>query len=334
MSIETIKTHAAGRWLSILRALAPQLSPACEQPGRHVPCPIHGGTDGFRLFNDVAETGGGICNTCGAFADGFDLLEWINGWTFPEAVDVVTRFLGMGDGYAPPKRTTPQPAPKKDWGSQRKWLQRLWDEATPNHPRLKKYFEHRGLSINPPPSLRVHEGLKYFDDQKRSLGVFPCMLAEIIRDFDSVGLHVTFLNPSGPGKAKVPSVRKIWKCADTVSGGSIHLFDPEPDKPLAVAEGIETALAIREISGFPVWACGNAVLLERVEITEAVDSIYIGADKDKSETGELAAYNLAERLFKKGHKTKISLPPMEIPEGKKSVDWLDYVAQLHGVANG
>ena len=53
-----------GRWLDIFRAFAPALDDACLRVGRHVPCPVHGGKDGFRLFEDAAETGGGICNTC------------------------------------------------------------------------------------------------------------------------------------------------------------------------------------------------------------------------------------------------------------------------------
>jgi len=337
-NISDLKYKASGQWISILQALAPQLNKACERPGRHVPCPTHGGKDGFRLFNDVEQTGGGICNTCGAFADGLDLLQWVNGWTLFEAVGTVKRFLGMGTGMSPSLNSTQTPAPTsgKNWESKRKWLQMIWDEAIPNHPRLKQYLEYRGLSIDPPPSLRLHEGLKYLDDQKRSLGKFPCMVAEIVRGSDVVGLHVTFFDTEGPGKAIVPTPKKIWKCTDSISGGSIHLFDThlEPNKPLALAEGVESALAIKELTGIPVWACGNAVLLERVEVHGAVDTVYIGADKDRSGTGEIASHNLADRLFRKGVNPKVSFPPMEIPEGKKSVDWMDYLAQGQEVKHG
>jgi phage/plasmid primase-like uncharacterized protein len=57
-----VRTQARGHWRAILQPLAPALEPALERPGRHGPCPIHGGADGFRLFRDVNETGGGICN--------------------------------------------------------------------------------------------------------------------------------------------------------------------------------------------------------------------------------------------------------------------------------
>ena len=60
---------ARGRWEEILAVLAPQLQAAMDRKGRHVPCPIHGGKDGFRVFRDVDETGGSICNTCHLFQE-------------------------------------------------------------------------------------------------------------------------------------------------------------------------------------------------------------------------------------------------------------------------
>ena len=83
---QQVKEDARGRWERVLLALAPPLKAALERTGKHVPCPVHGGRDGFRLFRDVADTGGGICNTCGSFANGFALLMWINGWDFGRTI--------------------------------------------------------------------------------------------------------------------------------------------------------------------------------------------------------------------------------------------------------
>jgi phage/plasmid primase-like uncharacterized protein len=82
LDAKEIKAAADGKWDSILSALAPSLAEALQKLGKHVACPVHGGTDGFRLFKDVAQTGGGICNTCGAHRDGLALLSWVNGWSF------------------------------------------------------------------------------------------------------------------------------------------------------------------------------------------------------------------------------------------------------------
>ena len=61
---QRVKDDARGRWERVLPDLAPALKDAVERRGKHVPCPVHGGRDGFRVFPDVDETGGGVCNTC------------------------------------------------------------------------------------------------------------------------------------------------------------------------------------------------------------------------------------------------------------------------------
>ncbi|WP_434136872.1 toprim domain-containing protein (plasmid) [Pseudomonas luteola] len=80
-------------WVGIMRALAPDLERAISRLGRHVPCPVHGGTDGFRLFKDFNVRGGAICNSCGAFGDGLSLLCFVKGIDFPEALVEVAEFL-------------------------------------------------------------------------------------------------------------------------------------------------------------------------------------------------------------------------------------------------
>ena len=55
---QQVKEDACGRWERVLLTLAPLLKDAMERKGKHVPCPVHGGRDGFRVFRDVDETGG------------------------------------------------------------------------------------------------------------------------------------------------------------------------------------------------------------------------------------------------------------------------------------
>ena len=70
MKAEELKNLAMGRWDAILAVIAPQSIVALKHKERHVPCPVHGGKDGFRVFKDVAITGGSVCNTCGCNNDG------------------------------------------------------------------------------------------------------------------------------------------------------------------------------------------------------------------------------------------------------------------------
>jgi hypothetical protein len=80
----------------------------------------------------------------------------------------------------------------------------------------------------------------------------------------------------------------------------------------------------------PVWAAGNAYLLENFVPPQGVD-VVIYADKDRPSRqhpdghGLSAAKLLLKRLWKEGIKASIKLPGNEIPQGMKSVDWLDVV---------
>lgn len=95
VSVVQIKAAARGSWGTICRELAPALAEAIEKRGRHVSCPVHGGEDGFRLFPDFDESGGGICNTCGTFSDGIALISWVNGWSFSTTIENSARTLGL-----------------------------------------------------------------------------------------------------------------------------------------------------------------------------------------------------------------------------------------------
>ncbi|MCD8339866.1 MAG: toprim domain-containing protein [Burkholderiales bacterium] len=91
--IKIIRQEAHGRWDQILYSLAPDLGPALNKPGRHVPCPVHGGKDGFRVYRNSDINGASVCNTCGEMKDGFETLMWVNGWSFYQALQEVGKYL-------------------------------------------------------------------------------------------------------------------------------------------------------------------------------------------------------------------------------------------------
>lgn len=59
-----------------------------------------------------------------------------------------------------------------------------------------------------------------------------------------------------------------------------------------------------------------------------IKKVEIYADKDRSETGIVAAKKLASRLRDKGIEAVIKLPKASIPEGKKGIDWLDVLCDV------
>ena len=97
-NVKALKDFARGRWDAIFRSLAPQLGEAMDANGSHVPSPVSGGKDRFRLFSDWKETGGSVSNAEGTFTDGLATLMYVNGWNFGEAVKQLARFLDPNNG--------------------------------------------------------------------------------------------------------------------------------------------------------------------------------------------------------------------------------------------
>ncbi len=210
----------------------------------------------------------------------------------------------------------------------RKVLERLWGQSLPlDHPKAevaRRYLEARGLDLGkvlPVENLRLHPSLPYREEKDTPpLGVFPVLLARVVHPAHGlVALHRTYLHPEGKGKGKapVPSPKKLTSPVfeGATRGAAIPLYPPEEGKPLALAEGVETALAVRELTGWPVWATVSAGGLEAVLLPSEVREVVLCADHDRR--GLLAAKTLAARLLEEGRTVRVAVPPKE---GK---DWLD-----------
>ncbi len=330
-----VRQQAAGRWLDLLGALAPALEPALSRVGRHVACPIHGGTDGFRLFRDADLTGGGVCNTCGTFPDGFALLIWVNRWSFPEALWAVAQALGLDESRCAGPRGIPKPRPRppeRDRESVIEALNRVWRQSlAPTDPRagpLRAYLRRRGLSDTRLDGevVRFHPALGYWQGNNRNeadlIGRFPAMVALVTgADGTPVTVHRTYLTADGR-TAPVAEPKKMMSYpGHHLVGGAIRLSAPGP--VLGVAEGIETALAVQLRTGMPVWSALSAGLLARLEPPAGTSLVVIWADRDRSGAGEAAALTLRERLLRRGIAVAVHLPPGPIPAGAKGIDWAD-----------
>lgn len=342
LEADEVKREARGRWESIISSLAPKLDPALQRVGKHVDCPFHGGKDDFRLFKDVAETGGAICS-CGKWSDGFALLMHANNWSFPEVIQEVGRYLGLTDQAELQKRRKPDPkeearrereraekeAERQERDKKlRQSLNRVWQEAVPltasEAEPVRLYFARRGLRTKDlPKNLKCHPALGYHHEGKMA-GKWPCLVA-LAQDAkgDPCTLHRIYLTDEGH-KAPTPDEPKKlmpYPSDRKLSGGAIRLA--EPGEVLGLAEGIETSFAVMLATGIPVWSTISAGLLSNVEIPKFVKFVVIYADKDRSGGGQKAAIALAKTLREQGIEVGIVVPPMDIPEDKKSVDWND-----------
>jgi len=326
-----VREAVRGRWVPVLQALAPELDAALVKPGRHVSCPVHGGRDGFRLFKDVETSGGGICNTCGAFPDGFSLLQWLKGWRFPQALEAVDAVLG---GVALPNPALPvKAAPRKPASDDAQIHRRLdetwaqskqWQDAL-SQP-LRDYLAHRGLGLGVlqgVEAIRFHPGLRHHDEDGHYGGTFPVMLAQVSdAQGKPVTLHRTYLTQAGR-KAPVENPKRMMPVPSDqpVLGGAIRMGTAGP--VIDLAEGIETALAVRQATGLAVWSAVSATLLAGFEPPPRTENVRIWCDLDRKGVGEEAAHKLAERLAERGISTDLLIPPEAMLRDGKGVDWLD-----------
>jgi len=203
---------------------------------------------------------------------------------------------------------------KYDW-------RKLWDDAIPlssvEAKPANEYFFKRGFTegINSE-KIRFHKAL--FCNSSKNSGNHPGILFSIEDDYGKqIGLQRIYITESG-NKADVDNSKMT---IGEMSCGAIKF--EEPEEILNVAEGPETSISIWLNTKIPTWSVVSASNMSKLIVPESVHKIHIWADKDKSETGENASQNLASKLFSAGKSVYIHLPPGDIAENKKSIDWLD-----------
>lgn len=340
---EKILRLAAGRWEAIFRRLVPELSQAMDKapPDRnpkHVCCPVHGSkgdNNGFRLFKDWREIGGGVCNSCEVSHNGIAMLAWVKGLSFSDALKLLLAELdGPGASIPPPRRKTQaeiEQARRAQEAEDRKRvfsIRKVWSETVCLRDRqaepARLYFARRGLPVfHQPRILRFHPRLYYrLDDE--IIGQFPALVFRVV---DSRGwsttLHRVYLTDDGE-KAPVPAVKKLMSYPEGLRrlvGGAIRLMPA--GAVLGIAEGPETALAVIKATGMSVWSAVNATLMEQVVIPKHVTRIVAWTDKDVSGRGKRAGAALCQRMWSDGRYAGAVEPSLPIDPGSASVDWLD-----------
>ena len=161
--------------------------------------------------------------------------------------------------------------------------------------------------------LRVREcalasnDIRYGELRHPSGYVGPCMVALVTNAVtgEPISLHRTWIKPDGR-KANVEPPRLLLK-GHRKQGGVIRLCaDDEVTTGLAIAEGIETALAVARVFR-PVWSVIDAGNMAAFPILNGIESLTIVADHDK--TGIEAAHECARRWHAAGREVRIALPP-------------------------
>ncbi|QLG87063.1 toprim domain-containing protein [Chitinibacter bivalviorum] len=330
IDISKLKEAALGRWPDILQAAG---IGAEYLTRKHTACPVCGGRDRFR-FTDKDDRGCFICNThAPEGGDGFKLLADYRQTDFIGAARFVVDCLGGAavvavapDAAAIAERQAREQAEqRRAWEKAKAENLALWNSSHPitNGCTVGLYLRHRGLELaGYPKALRFNPSIPYWDKPNGhlvKLGDFPAMVAAVqAPNGTTIALHKTYLQANGH-KAKVPSAKKWSAKSGDAKGAAIRLFPAA--ECMAVAEGIETALAVHCANGLPVWAGVSAFGVGSLVLPDLVRDVVIFADNDENQTGQKAANQLADNLLAEGKTVRVLFP--SVP-GR---DWLDVLTQ-------
>ncbi len=195
---------------------------------------------------------------------------------------------------------------------------------------VSNYLVNRGIKSYPTcleDCVKTHPEYAYYEDGQET-GKYPTLFFPIKRvDGELVGYSKIFLDPETLKKADVPSPKKFTraKYPQAYNGAAVQLMDIDSNT-MAIAEGIETALAVSAIKPeLSVWATLSAHGMKTFEPPENIRKIYIFADNDKKENddgnvtnvGLDAANELAWRLCINDISVYILVP------FNSKTDWLD-----------
>ena len=210
-----------------------------------------------------------------------------------DPVDVRDGLLAAGILVRERSPSPGHPPRSADDRSPPRWIAGVWNRAAPiARTPADRYLRARGLAPPWPAELR-------WDRQRRRI------LARVSLGAHLRGLHATTL----PGRDR--------RTYGPVRGAAVRLAAMR-DGVLAVAEGIETALAYAALTGTPTWAALSSAGMKHAELPDGLQWLAVAADFDGP--GLLAAEQLERRARDAGIEVRIDLP------SRHRADWADVLA--------
>lgn len=182
------------------------------------------------------------------------------------------------------------------------WMESVAAKDTP----VETYIQQRvpNTEADHIPSCLKYLPQAYHSQTRKKL---RCLIAPFTNypSHDVQSVSRTYLNEKGTDKADVNPQKMIL---GAVKGGAIVL--DQPKECLGIAEGLESALSVREIvkRQIPVWATGTATNLANVKLPTLplASEVIVFCDYDNA--GLKAALDLSARAKKEGRNVKILRP--------------------------
>jgi hypothetical protein len=244
--------------------------------------------------------------------DGLTLWHCHAGCTQADVRDaLVARGLWEAQERTTPKPKAKPPAkPSADNGSKARWL---WQRSRLIQGTIAEVYLRceRVLSCPLPATLRFLPGNDRYPPSMiaafgRPSEPEPGMLA--IDGQNVTAVHLTKLTANGCKHPDDPNKIMIG----SAPGVPIMLASMNDLLGLAITEGIEDALSVRQATGLGVWAAGSAGRMPALAgtVPDYADSVTIFADANQA--GESNSARLAERLKVRGIHAEV-LPLAEAP---------------------
>jgi phage/plasmid primase-like uncharacterized protein len=165
----------------------------------------------------------------------------------------------------------------------------------------ERYLAARGLGGFTSPALRFLPHHRHAPTGTS----WPVLLAAVTDPLTGElrAVHRTFLRPDGSAKAPVEPAKMTL---GPTGGAVIRLAEPQPGRPLVLAEGVESAASAALILDCPAWAAIAANNLARIILPPVVRQVVIAADNDP--VGQREAERAARRWQAEGRRVRIATP--------------------------
>lgn len=311
-------------------------------------CPFHRErSPSFFVFTDGTRPGF-KCFGCGEHGDGIDFVQKIYGVDARDALRMITGREGAGD-CANDRRNAAEFSLRRpgrggagsssvSYDSRRQnaidRARDLWRRAEPAHgTKVMTYLRSRGINtdvVGVPPTIRYLETdywhMREGAERPYCLGRLPAMVAAIQSpDGGVTGVHVTYLNDDGTGKAKLNDpdhdgrILPSKKIKGVVSngaenGGAIRLSPAGIH--MGLVEGIETGLSVMQMMRMQgriehIWVAISITNQCQIALPPVARDVTVWADndmkppRDNQKDPKELIYDAARRLRGQGVRPRI-----------------------------
>lgn len=202
--------------------------------------------------------------------------------------------------WKPHRSPAPQGSPQS--------AQRLFAMSKPLHGSLAEAYLHGRAIVHLAglPALRFHPHCYYRPDADTQTQTWPALIAAVTDLGGAItGVHRTWLDPSGGGKAPIATPRRAMGhlLGNAVRFGAAHDI-------LAAGEGLETMLSLRDALPDLAMAAGlSANHLAAILLPASLRVLYVVRDADPA--GDGAAATLIQRARHDGIEARMLSPLLD-----------------------